>query len=317
MNLMDLKSDIIKKQLRNFYIFTGDEVGIMYIYINQISKVKSLDIVRVDTVHDAWAAASTKGMFASEPAIYVVRGDKDFQKEEKHWDSVVNGLTDSMIILLYDKADSRLKFWKHFKDDVIQVEKLDTPVLVKYIMQKLPGVSSTRAETLANVCGGSYDVCMLECEKILTFQNSTEDRDGWKSVTNNCVDKLIADGTISQSQETDVFQFVDAVCKRRIAESVLLASQLRFDGVSSITTLGTLYSSLKAILLIQCCTGSDIANITGLDNGTIYYNKKRTGFYSSGELVTAVRLISRVIEDIKIGKIEDEFATDYVLVKIL
>lgn len=316
MNLLDLKSDIVGKSIRSFYIFVGDEIGIINIYLEQMSKVKSLDIRREEAVSDVWGKVSTRGMFSSSPAIYVVRGDKDFQKQEQAWDNFVSQLGDSVVVLLYDKIDSRLKFGKHFKDSIVQFDKLDKPVIEKYVSQKL-GCNGEFISTLVDICGGSYDVCMLECDKLLTYQKSTEDRDGWVSTLKDCFKQLLKDGAIYQSQETDVFQFVDAVCRRASEESFSLSSRLLDDGASSINLLGTLYNSLKAILLIQCCTGSNIADITGLDNGTIYYNRKRTGKYSNSELVQAVRLISKVVEDIKSGYIDDAYATDYVLVTIL
>lgn len=307
MNLADLKSDIIKKDVKRFYIFVGDEIGIINIYLEQIAKVKSLYIIRDETVADVWGRVSTRGMFASEPAIYVVRGDKDFQKQEQYWDNLISGIKDSVLILLYDKIDSRLKFGKHFKENIVQFEKLDKPILEKYIMQKLPNIKRENAGLLADVCGGSYDVAMLECDKIQTYGGEA----------NRTLTKLLKDGTIYQSQETDVFQFVDAVCNRDVERTFALARRLLEDGASSINMLGTLYTSIKAILLIQCCSGSNIAEITGLDNGTIYYNRKRTGKYSNGELVHAVRLISKVVSDIKSGYMDDVYATDFVLTSIL
>jgi DNA polymerase III delta subunit len=316
MNLMDLKSEIVGKSLKNFYIFVGDEIGIINIYLNQIANVKSLHIRREETVADVWGKVSIRGMFASEPAIYVVRGDKDFPKQENHWDSLIGSLGNSLLILLYDKLDSRLKFSKHFKDSIVQFDKLDKPVIEKYVSQKL-GCKGEFISQLIDMCGNSYDVCMLECDKILTYQKSTEDRDGWYSATKDCFNQLVSDGTIYQSQETDVFQFVDAVCRRDVTTSFDLAGMLLDAGASSINLLGTLYLSLKAILLIQCCTGSNIADITGLDNGTIYYNRKRTGKYSNSELVSAVRLISKTVDDVKSGYIDDVYATDYILVNLL
>jgi DNA polymerase III delta subunit len=316
MNLMDLKSDIVGKNIKNFYIFVGDEIGIINIYLEQMAKVKSLHIFRNESVQDVWGKVSIRGMFASDPAIYVVRGDKDFQKQEKIWDTVVDGLKDNVLILLYDKVDSRLKFGKRFKDNMVQFDRLDKPVLERYVAQKL-GCNGEFISDLIDMCGGSYDVAMLECDKILTYQVSTEDRDGWRTTIKDCFNQLVSDGTIYQSQDTDVFQFVDAVCRRQVQLSFELADKLIEDGASSINLLGTLYNSLKAIMLIQCCTGSKIAEITGLDNGTIYYNRKRTGYYGIGELVRAVKMISEVVQNIKSGYVDDVYATSYILVSIL
>ena len=42
MTIIELKSDIMHKHLSNFYIFTGEEIGIMNIYLNQISKTLNI-----------------------------------------------------------------------------------------------------------------------------------------------------------------------------------------------------------------------------------------------------------------------------------
>ena len=86
---------------------------------------------------------------------------------------------------------------------------------------------------------------------------------------------------------------------------------------SSINILGTLYNSMKSVMLIQVCESKNISEVTGLDNRLIYFNKKYVGKYSSGELVKAIKLISKVIEGVKNGWIDDVYATKYVLVNIL
>lgn len=309
MKLQEFKSQVMSGTLKSVYVFVGEEIGIINAYLQQISKQKALDIMRKDTVREAMAEADSKGFFASEPKIYVVRGDKDFQKEEKVWDSIQ--LDGSMLILLYDKIDSRLKFGKHFKDVTVEFEKLDRTILARYIQKKVD-MSTKYAEYLAEICGDSYDVCMLECDKILDYMKAIK-----KDNAPATFKKLVEDGTIYQSQETDVFAFTNAVCNRDILEAFELGQLLLDSGVSSITALGTLYNSMKAVMLIQCCEGSNIAEITGLDNGAIYYNKSKVGKYDTYDLVQAVKLISKTVSDVKNGLIDDCYALTYVLINIL
>lgn len=40
MTVSELKSAIKSKKIKNFYIFTGDEVGVMDIYINKLASIK-------------------------------------------------------------------------------------------------------------------------------------------------------------------------------------------------------------------------------------------------------------------------------------
>ena len=86
---------------------------------------------------------------------------------------------------------------------------------------------------------------------------------------------------------------------------------------SSLNILGTLYNSMKSVMLIQVCESKNISEVTGLDNRLIYFNKKYVGKYSSSELVKAIKLISKVIEGVKNGWVDDVYATKYVLVNIL
>ena len=49
----------------------------------------------------------------------------------------------------------------------------------------------------------------------------------------------------------------------------------------------------------------------------IYFNKGYVGKYSDTELVRAVKLIMKTVSDIKGGRIDDMYATKYVLASIM
>lgn len=88
-------------------------------------------------------------------------------------------------------------------------------------------------------------------------------------------------------------------------------------GESNIKLLSLLYNNFKIILLIQSCKSSDICKTTGLQNNQVYYNKDKTGYYSIGELVNALKIIQKTEEGIKTGKIDEQISIDYVLTNIL
>ena len=99
---------------------------------------------------------------------------------------------------------------------------------------------------------------------------------------------------------------------------IRIAHILKANNIPSVNILGTLYNSLKTVLLIQCCEGSDICNITGLDNRQVYFNKKYINrYYSDGELVNAIKLLARVVDDIKTGKIDDDISVEFSLLHII
>ena len=219
--------------------------------------------------------------------------------------------------LLYDKVDSRLKFGKFFKDQTITFEKLAPNVLKSYVKKACPGLSDKNCEHLIELCNGSYDLCMLEIDKIQQYADYSFTQEIKMNSDMMTEDKsfleLLKSGVIYQPEESDVFKWTDAVCTRNCKEAFKLERILRDNGTQSVTMLGTLYNSLKSILLIQCCQSSHISEVTGLDNRQIYFNKKYVGNFNTADLVYAVKLIARVVDGIKTGLYDDVYATRYVL----
>lgn len=317
MTIIDLKNQIMKNCLTNVYIFVGEEIGIMNIYLNQMAKTLNMPITRAESVASIYAECTSKSMFGNTTGFYVIRNDKDITKEEKAYQSLSKDIGKNVIVLLYDKIDSRLKFGKFFKDQTITFEKLAPNVLKSYVKKACPGLSDKNCEHLIELCNGSYDLCMLEIDKILHYQETTYDRDDYKDSVDHCFDVLLKSGVIYQPEESDVFKWTEAVCNRNRKEAFKLERVLRDNGTQSINMLGTLYNSMKSVMLIQCCTGQHVCEITGLDNRQVYFNKKYVGKYKTGELVRNVKLISCVVDGIKNGLYDDTYATRFVLCNIL
>lgn len=317
MTIIDLKNQIMKNCLTNVYIFVGEEIGIMNIYLNQMAKTLNMPVTRAESVASIYAECTSKSMFGNTTGFYVIRNDKDITKEEKAYQSLSKDIGKNVIVLLYDKVDSRLKFGKFFKDQTITFEKLAPNVLKSYVKKACSGLSDKNCEHLIELCSGSYDLCMLEIDKILHYQETTYDRDDYKDSVDHCFDVLLKSGVIYQPEESDVFKWTEAVCNRNRKEAFKLERVLRDNGTQSINMLGTLYNSMKSVMLIQCCTGQHVCEITGLDNRQVYFNKKYVGKYKTGELVRNVKLISRVVDGIKNGLYDDTYATRFVLCNIL
>lgn len=317
MTIIDLKNQIMKNCLTNVYIFVGEEIGIMNIYLNQMAKTLNMPVTRAESVASIYAECTSKSMFGNTTGFYVIRNDKDITKEEKAYQSLSKDIGKNVIVLLYDKVDSRLKFGKFFKDQTITFEKLAPNVLKSYVKKACPNLSDKNCEHLIELCSGSYDLCMLEIDKILHYQETTYDRDDYKDSVDRCFDILLKSGVIYQPEESDVFKWTEAVCNRNRKEAFKLERVLRDNGTQSINMLGTLYNSMKSVMLIQCCTGQHVCEITGLDNRQVYFNKKYVGKYKTGELVRNVKLISRVVDGIKNGLYDDTYATRFVLCNIL
>lgn len=309
MDITELKNAIIKKNLSNFYIFTGTEIGIQNIYLEQMSKVYGMPVTRADSVSDIYAKCTTKSLWGDEAGFYVIRNDFDFMKQEKIYETIVSKIKKNVIVLLYEKIDSRLKFGKFFKDCTVVFEKLAPNILNSYI--KKEGLSSESAAELSNKVSGSYDMAMLEVDKIRHYA-SVSGRG-----MNDSFEELLEQGVIYQPEDADVFNFTDAICSGDPVKTVKIAQILLDNKVSAINVLGTLYNSMKTILLIQCCENKNVCETTGLDNRQVYFNKKYVNIYDTQELVQAVKLIARVIAGIKSGWIDESYAVRYTICKIM
>ena len=310
MDITVLKEQIMKNELSNFYIFTGSEIGIQHIYLEQMSNVLNLPIVRANCVADVYSECTSLSLLGNSVNMYVIRDDTDFPKHEEVYTTISTDIGKNVIVLCYEKLDSRLKFGKYFKNSTVSFEKLSPSILQKYIT-KFSELSNENAVKLSNEVAMSYDLALLEIDKIKQYAQ-------FESISQNDSYKLLSDsGVIYHPEETDVFKYVDSVCSRNRRLSFHLADVLAENNVSAINILGTLYSTMKNVMLIQCCEGSDISNITGLDNRQIYFNKKYVGRYDIHSLVHAVKLISQTISDVKAGLIDEKYAVRYTMVNIL
>lgn len=309
MTINELKTQIMHNELSNVYVFTGTELGIQKIYLEQMSKVLNKPIIRADSVLEIYNKCTSRSLFGSTSNFYVIRDDMAIMKEEKVYENLSNEIAENVIVLLYEKIDSRLKFGKFFKDKTVVFEKLAPNVLNAYIKKVCP-LSQKGLADLSNKISGSYDLAMMECEKINCYSK----------VANIDVDRalkhLIETGVIYQPEESSVFEFTDSVLSRQIDMSIQIAQNLLDNGVQVINILGTLYNSLKTVLLIQVCEDSDIAGTTGLDSKQIYFNKKYVRKFPSEKLVQVVKLIARTINDIKNGKVDDVTSLYYIMVSL-
>lgn len=306
MTLFELKQDIMQNKLKHFYVFVGDEIGIMKIYLAEMSNKIRLPIKRIENIQEIYGNLGGS-LFGGDNFLYVARDDKDFIKSDAN---VVNDLGGSYLVLLCSATDSRLKFFKTHKDETVEFEKLPETVLKKYI-QKVCPLNDSNANSLCEVTNGSYDVAMLECDKINQYA------DYCKVSENESFNVLLREGVVYKQEQYDVFQFVDAVMRKQKRQAFHIASFLSNNGVASVNILGTLYQAIKNVLLVQVCESDDVENTTGLDSKQVYFTKKNVGKFSTQKLIQGIHMIADVVNGVKSGLIEDQYATNYVLVNLL
>ena len=242
-------------------------------------------------------------------------------KQENVWNEI--NPNENIIIFKYNNLDKRNKFYKQFENNIVEFNKLSDEVLTKYIQKELPTLNEANCKKLIDICNSNYNQILLEVDKIqqylktniiYTIQNGTISNN---NETNDAFIELEKQGVFHKEISDITFTFIEKVITRDIKQVYELQKQLKQIGESNIKLLSLLYNNFKIILLIQSCKSNDICKTTGLKGNEVYYNKDKTGYYSIGELVRALRIIQKTEEGIKTGKIDEQISIDYVLNNIL
>ena len=130
-------------------------------------------------------------------------------------------------------------------------------------------------------------------------------------------EQLLKDGTIYQPPYDAIFDLVDAILDRKVNTAFNLLQRAYEVGEATMVMLSVLYTNAKAVLQIQSYHGDNLSKATGLTGWQIKNAKPHVGKYSEEELIYIVQLIQKVESGIKTGRMEDEFAMQYLLTHIM
>lgn len=311
MQLHELKEQLIKKTLQPLYIFTGEEIAIMNIYIDKIAEIMNVKPKRVDSIGSIFGKLQNQS-FMNKPSCYVIRDDKDYLRQEKIWAGLNSGVTQgkNVIILIYTNLDKRSKFYKSHTDMLTEFEKLIPEVLAKYIKKEI-GLEINKAIEFANLCDCDYSRILLECDKLTHLSKAA-------NVTiEQAYEIAIQEKLIYSSPKDVIFELVDAVCRRQPHKSYALWHELKKVNESPLGVISLLYSNIRSMLLVQSAGGGDISNRTGLTAWQIKIAREKGRHYSIGELVKGLRSIRETEKGIKTGAIDQSIALDYLLASLL
>lgn len=315
MDVATLKTHIKLKTVPTFLIFAGDEWKVQDIYIQQISKATKKDIIRSDSIADVYKSVRNKS-FVRSSKIYILRDDKELMQNEKLQNQIEQMLNDNILILLLTQVDKRTKFYKRFKASICDFERLSDSMLYKYTQKELK-LSKANTERLIDICDGSYGRILLEIDKIKRYC-SAQSSDGKPTLlADTALDWLVKDGTIYVPPKDAIFDLVDAILDRKVNKTFDLMQQSYAVGEATMVMLSVLYTNARAVLQVQTYEGNNLSKATGLNGWQIRNAKNHVGKYSEEELEDMLRLIYKVSNGIKTGKMEDAFAMQYLLVHIM
>lgn len=316
MDIMEVKNHIKSKNPKNFYIFSGTEIQVQNIYINKLAECKGLETARVDSVTDIYGKLKNRS-FVQKSYCYIIRDDKEFTSNEKLWDTIQTVIGSNMLIFLLTNVDKRLKFYKRWKDIIVDFEPLPEATLKKYIKKEI-ALGDDNCNKLIDLCESDYSRILLEIDKIKTYYDYAYEVELLYSC--NTPDKifeyLLDQGVIYKPPKDAIFDYVDAVLKHEVSTAFNLLEQCYAVGESTIVLLSVLYTNIKQVLQVQSCKSSDIAKSTGLTGWQIKCAKEKMGHYSIGDLVYMLKLVRDTEMKIKTGEIEEQIAVPYIMVNI-
>ena len=320
MTVQEVKNQIRNKSVKSFYIFTGSESKVIDIYISKIAECRKLEVIRADSISEIYSKFLSKSLVTNN-YCYVLRDDKELLIHDKLWDSlaVENVQGNNIVILVLTNVDKRSKFYKRFKDDIIEFEHMPENVLIKYIKKELP-LSEQNCKKLIGICESDYNRILLEIDKIKQYKARDIFGDGNES--DRAFGALLKCGVIFQPPKDAIFDFVifdfvDCVLKHKVNQSFELLQGCREVGESNIVILSVLYNNVKQVLQVQSCQSKDISKTTGLTAWQVKCAKEKCGYYTVGDLVYFLKLIRKVEKGIKTGEIDESISVDYVLVNML
>lgn len=305
MELSELQQDIKNNTLKPIYVFTGVEHEIMKIYINQIRK----PVLSTFTVEETIRLCNSSSLLGNMSKVYKVYYDGEFFVNDVVWDKVENMLGNNTLILIIDSIDKRSKFYKHFKDIIIEFNKLPQNIVIKYL-RKAVNLSDIYLNELFDMCDGCYSLALQEIDKINNY-TSDDNKD-------QAFAKLKADGVICKHGEYDyTIDVMNYLLDRDCRKAYVYGSKIPQDKI--IYLLAVVYNGFRQVLSVQGLGANkeNASERTGLTPWQVKNASQHLNYYTIEELQENLLFIRKLELGIKTGKYDPKHIVDLLILGIL
>lgn len=304
MDIVKLKSQIKSGNLDNFYIFVGEEIGLMNLYIAKMSK----EAHRVDDVASVWKKLTSRGLGGGKP-FYVVRDDKEFLQAEKVWSVADKMIKYGTLVLLYTNLDKRSKFYKAMEDKIVTFDKMTRPQLIKFAISKFPfEINEEQADYLCEACNDDYTQLLNEIDKLCRIR---------ALVTHQSFQKTV-DEIVKAPKYADTFSMANNVMQYNGKKALEQMQFLLDNGESGIGMITVLYNNFRNAVQVLSTTGTakEISEKYGIHVAAVS-NVLNNFDYSIGGALKAMRILQEAESGIKNGKYAEDKAPLIALCRIL
>lgn len=306
MELVELNKQLRTNNIGNFYIFTGDEIGLQNVYLKQFGEYK-----RVDTVSEVLNKLTAKGFGFNKGAkeVYVVRDDLDFLTN-KHLEENIKQLEKAKIgtlIVQITNANKKSAWYKTWNYYVVEFNKLTPTQLIHQIQHYNLTTNKKTLEYFVDACNNDYTSIMNEIDKYKRLKEAGV----YKEFT---IDTLI--DMMSVKYNYTVFDLVDMVLSKDI-RAIDVMDYLLSQNQNPLGILSLLYQNIsKAILVVGHKGQQGITEKTGLPYWQVKKILNNTRISPSG-LLASIRFIQQYDTGIKTGKYSPEIGLQCCILNIL
>ena len=301
MELPELKSSILKKDIKSFLIFTGLEYALKDIYVKEIAKRLELTIKRTTFTE---VLKPNKGLLTEEHYLYIIENENISDIDPIRLDS-------KYIIYLVDSLDKRTKLYKDYQENIVEFNYLDNNTLLSIISSKFD-ITDNQINWLIDACNNNYGKCLQELEKLKIFRDDYNEKENQVELF-----KYLQENNGFHVETPNVlFKFIDSVGLRNKKDSWKFYNILEKIGENKIELIALLYNKFRSTLIVQMINNPTM-EATGLTNYQIYQGKQCKGIYTDNELFKALDTLRQLDLDIKTGELDEMISVKYFLTKVL
>lgn len=295
-DIITLNNYIRNKRIDNFYIFVGEEVGLINFYIRKMASMINAIVYRTDDYRIIKNNLKIKSLIPSK-FLYVIY-------EPELTDDEINELinpkefikTNSVLVLKYLKLKENSKIKKRLNEYIINFNRIDDEILIEDIKKIYKSNDTKIYKSILSYCNYDWEKLQSELQKIKILKNLynwTEDE-----LAYNYLQFLEA------KPEDNIFKFIEKLFIGDKINSFKLLNEIIENGEIPFIIIQNMYLTVRNLISVLSSFSNNIENESGLKQSQIFFIKKYINFWNIEKALDYLRKINEIEKRIKRGKIE-------------
>ena len=215
--------------------------------------------------------------FFSEAEVFVIRDSKYFMKNPKKFKDILIP-EDKVLILIYSEYEPKKELFSENKDFVYEFNKMGENQLKMIIKNTLSDLSDDNCKKFCEIVDYDCSRLVLELDK-LKILHSLDNKD-----VNDLFVESVEEDLIHEENTCTIYNLVNAIRYIDLNKALELSNKIDKQPDDIFRLINKIYEECKTNVL---------------------YNKKKLFF------------LQQLEKDIKTGKIDNDMAYDYLLIKLL